>query len=376
MYNRNQSLFMLSSLVPIMVKKPKLKEDPENKKNGTLAEHQRLYNQDTKVYNEILSYNEIVSGGNRTTYNPEIPEKSCGEAIVSLFTKGDCWKQQDLVEGLGLPDWIDISKLSPRIQTLWMKNIVDIVHNVASFSLFEFNKQIISERCTTNFGNTILYEMSSWGTTQASAQHLRNTLDFTISSIQVLTDNINWDAVHMNFLCEFAHLTLNLLYNLYNKPGIRTDLTNAMRDGWVTTIQTLQGTIETTENVPMNTVIYELDMLERGINLLKTRGFKGSQLLSSGIGSSIRLLATGDPTALLSTIKDGLGLGTKVLIRKYRGEVFKTAYWIDQFKLWIILQKVKVGDILIREHFQLEAPKGEFSGRYNHIDLLEDMKDA
>jgi hypothetical protein len=149
-----------------------------------------------------------------------------------------------------------------------------------------------------------------------------------------------------------------------------------MRDGWVTTIQTIQGMIETTENFPVNTVIYELDMLERGINLLKTRGFRGSQLLSSGLGGGVRLLATGDPTALLATIKDGLGFGAKILIRKYRGQVFKTAYWIDQFKLWIILQKVKVGDILIRGHFQLEAPKGKFSGRYNHIDILEDMKDA
>jgi hypothetical protein len=224
MNNRYQSLFMLSSLVPIMVKPPRLEEDPENVPNGTLADHQRLYTQDNKIYKEILSYNEIVSGGNRTTYDPEIPEKSCTEAIVSIFTKGNCYQQQDLVESLGLPDWIDIFKLSPRIQTLWMKNIVDIVHNVTSFNLFEFNKKIVTERITANFGNTILYEMSSWGTSQASCQHLRNTLDMTIKSIQVLADS-QWDAVHMNFLCEFAHLTLNLLFNLYNKSGIRTDLT-------------------------------------------------------------------------------------------------------------------------------------------------------
>jgi len=102
-----------------------------------------------------------------------------------------------------------------------------------------------------------------------------------------------------------AHLSLNLLFNLYSKKGIVTDITLEMKDQWLQRIHDTQAIFETCENVPMNSIIYEFDMMERGVHLLPCRGFRTSKYISQGLGGAVRFLATGDPSQLLGGIKDG-----------------------------------------------------------------------
>jgi len=64
-------------------------------------------------------------------------------------------------------------------------------------------------------------------------------------------------------------------------------------------------------------------------------------------------------------------------IRKYRGGVFKVAYWIDQFKLWVLLQKIKIGDILLRQQILTKKNEEEDEDDLNnYVDIEDDVKRA
>jgi len=64
-------------------------------------------------------------------------------------------------------------------------------------------------------------------------------------------------------------------------------------------------------------------------------------------------------------------------IRRYREGVFKVAYWIDQFKLWVLLQKIKIGDILLRQQILTKKNEEEDEDDLNnYVDIEDDVKRA
>ena len=154
-------------------------------------------------------------------------------------------------------------------------------------------------------------------------------------------------------------------------------ITKAERKKWIHLLAAVRKSIHNVLEVPKTIIYYELDMLERGIHILPDRGYKLQDTLEGGIGGMWRFVAQGDPTALLSSIKGTLLYGVKIGIRKLRGALFKTAYWIDAFRLYIVLRKMKLEDQQLKERY-LEL--GESESGYNNddekIDLLKEIKDA
>jgi hypothetical protein len=69
----------------------------------------------------------------------------------------------------------------------------------------------------------------------------------------------------------------------------------------------------------------------------------------------------------------------KLGVRKYRGGLFKTAYWVDQFRLYIALQKMKLEDQRLKESY-LGIEAGEEGTNWNsddgRISIFEDIKNA
>jgi hypothetical protein len=50
-------------------------------------------------------------------------------------------------------------------------------------------------------------------------------------------------------------------------------------------------------------------------------------------------------------------LGVKFGTRKYLGQTYKLGYDIENFKTWVMLQKLKLGDILLRDKLAKDAEK-------------------
>jgi hypothetical protein len=101
-----------------------------------------------------------------------------------------------------------------------------------------------------------------------------------------------------NFLAELSRSSLNILYHFYTNPGCRAKIDSAQKESWSASLRALKGEIEKIpQDVPSNVLYFEVDMMQKGVEILPDNNKMWHSLLTKGLGGTFRFLSTGDPTA-------------------------------------------------------------------------------
>lgn len=111
--------------------------------------------------------------------------------------------------------------------------------------------------------------------------------------------------------------------------------------------------------------------MKRGLPIIADDGTFLRDMIVKGVGSAVRLIATGDPSQLLGCIKDGVTYAIKQGLQNNSSQAFKTGYWVDGFKTWVIVNKLKMSDIKLKAILtELKETKVD----EDDVEILENIK--
>ena len=104
------------------------------------------------------------------------------------------------------------------------------------------------------------------------------------------------EAVDVPIVADLCHQCLRVIYNMYTGEGRERKLIAAEKKNWMTILESLHAKIPHLKGVPTNALAYEVDMMKRGLPLIKDNSNALTNLMVKGFGSAARFFATGDPS--------------------------------------------------------------------------------
>ena len=368
MNNRNASAYLVSSLLPFLIEKHSIEVNGVHYK--TIPDHP------TEVTNETIEKREerALATSLKSKYTSEVQlteeeRKGCLATLRKIWGGGNKSASSQIVSDLGLPKWIDLASITKNHGSVYKGRCKEMAEFSKAFHEPE-KKVKFRQVLMWQLNNRLIMEVAFGSQNNKENKALVQGFSMILECLSTLVSEFE-NEVDCPLVAEIAHGNLKILYNMFDGKTNKRKVEPAVKAKWIATIGAIKAKVHEMRDIPKGALYFEVDMLERGVEMVKEKSQFLKNLISKGIGGTVRMFATGDPTALLSCIKDGVMHAAKKGLTNYRAQSFKISYWIDGFKTWVILQKLKVADLELRNITLMQI---EDEPEDDIVDIIETIK--
>lgn len=246
---------------------------------------------------------------------------------------------------LDLPYFIKLEKASPNFCRVYIEGIDRIGKQIENFEMEESSVDI-KKAIQWHKHHEFFVELSHKADPQKFVESFKQLM--LAFKFQVLSKP---ETIENVFLAEMTRQNLNILFSFMTEsPNQKIEITEADKNLWKVIQVEIKKAVEEKKDIPTNILYQNVEMMERGIRLLKTEKNEIGDAFGKLFAGGVKLWSTGNPLDLLSGLKSLVLAVGKDMVSDKLAQVFILSYHMDKLARWYMLQSFKLNkDILLEK---------------------------